>query len=354
MKALKIIGNIFGVLFSVVLSLILVALLIVMPIISAASSFTQPETLGDVIENIDYIELIKANPEVSKSLEEMGVTGELMQDVLESDVVEDLIEVYVDDFLSSLDGNTESKLNVDTLKSIVDDNMEELVPLVKQFMAISGEGESGATDGQIKAMIEDVVAQYGGDLIAMLPSPQDLGLVPPGMSPGNSSRTVEPSVPTEETIGEMLDAPADAPVDQTMVMVFQIAKKLHNGTIMMALIASIAIISLLIVLFRWPRFKGFMWLGVDYILAAGISFLVASSVGVVIGMAGIPVELQPVIASVSGALVANLTKVAAIEAGLAVLFIAVFVVGRILLKKYKAKKLAPVAIDPPEQMPAES
>lgn len=357
MKALKIIGNFFGVLFSIVLSLILVVLLVAMPMISAVSSFTQPETLGDVIENIDYVELIKANPEVSKSLEGMGVTGDLLQEVLESDVVEDLIDVYVEDFFSALDGNTESRLNTDTLKSIVDDNMDELVPMFKKFASNFGGEGILTTDEEIKLVIGSFVDQYGSDLIGAIPSPEDLGLVPPGMTAGNNSRTALPQESPDETVGNSIDEPVDATPDDTMVPVLQVINELHKGTVMMALIAVVAGISLLIVLFRWPRFKGFMWLGVDYAIAAGISFLVVSSVGVLIGILiealGIPSDFQMVIASISGILVMNLTKIAVVEAGLAVLFIAVFIVGRILLKKHKAKKLATVAIEPPEQLPAE-
>ena len=340
MKALKFIGNFFGVILSIVLSLILVVLLIAMPILSAASSLVQPETITDLV--LDYVEVIKSNPDIQAGLAETGITAEQVGKVLESDFVEDLIEVYVEDVFSVIDGNS-PKLNVETLREIANDNMDELVELFKDIAPNLDMEEIPVTDEDIQAAIHQIVDELGAEIIASLPTPEDLGIIPSGKAAAGSSSaatSLEATEPTTESLPELIgDGPVEEPVDDTATLL-QVVRKLHDGTIMMTLIAVVAVISLLIALFRWPRFKGFMWLGVDYAIAAGVSFLLAPAVETLLVLFEIDEEYQSMLAPITNNIASNVTKVAVIEAVLAVLFIAIFVAGRILLKKFKAKKLA--------------
>ena len=92
MKVLKGIANVFGVLLALVLSLVLFVMLITAPVISAAGSFTETDTLKKVVKNIDYKELL-AGMDMEEAMGESGLDPELIATVMESGMMDDLVEV---------------------------------------------------------------------------------------------------------------------------------------------------------------------------------------------------------------------------------------------------------------------
>ena len=106
MKVLKGIANVFGILLALVLSLVLFVMLITTPLASAAGSFMQTETLKKVVKNIDYAELF-TDMEIVGDMSETGLDPEMIATLMESGMVEDIVELYADGVFDMLEGKTD-------------------------------------------------------------------------------------------------------------------------------------------------------------------------------------------------------------------------------------------------------
>ena len=145
MKVLKGIANVFGVLLALVLSLVLFVMLITAPVISAAGSFTETDTLKKVVKNIDYKELL-AGMDMEEAMGESGLDPELIATVMESGMMDDLVEVYADGIFDLLEGKVDIYL-----------------PDLKYSEARLAKSLSGAADyfPRAKSAIREMVRQTG-------------------------------------------------------------------------------------------------------------------------------------------------------------------------------------------------
>lgn len=116
--------------------------------------------------------------------------------------------------------------------------------------------------------------------------------------------------------------------------ILNVVRMLRDGIVSIVGIMLVVIFALLVLVCQFPRFKSFMWLGVDFILGGGLTLVVTVSFEAIfnVAMAGIPLGtdiLSPMVEGFTGTMKAG----ALIELGLAVLFIVIFVVGRKVLRK---------------------
>jgi hypothetical protein len=292
MKVLKGIANVFGVLLALVLSLVLFVMLIAAPVISAAGSFTETDTLKKVVKNIDYKELL-AGMDMEEAMGESGLDPELIATVMESGMMDDLVEVYADGIFDLLEGKVdEVVLSPETVNDILQKYLDDIVPVVKAMIG----DEYPVPDEMIRSMTSEMLKEYAGEFAGMFPSAADLGL-------------------TQE--------------------VMMAVRMLRDGTILWGIIGVIGVISILILVFRFVRFKGFMWLTVVYALCGGLIFLTSMSLGdavrevVAVTEPGMEALITPLISI----LAAEMMKGAGVLVGMAVLFVLVFVIGRKLMRK---------------------
>ncbi len=339
MKALKIIGNILGILLATVLSIVLIVVLIAMPVLSAASSFTQGETLHQVMEEIDYTEVITSaavnagvvSEDLTGAVEVQGISADIVQDIMGSDAVGEVLDLYMDDAFAALEGNGgEVSLTPEALQGIAGEHMDELVDIAKNFLGEDME----LTDAQVEEFVNMTIEENAETIIEMLPSVGEiLPVVGETAQPsadgssagiGNSSNT---SVAQENAAVEAVTTMPDSMLVDALV-------SLRNGTSMVAIVIVAAVLSLLILLCRIKRFRGFMWLGVVYLLSAGLtlgmSMLVKGRTMVqLLDMGSAEAILSPILTVMS----AQMLKTAMIVAICAVVFIVVFAVGRLVQNK---------------------
>lgn len=294
MKALKSICNVFGILIAIVLSLVLLVFLIVSPVFSGVTSLVRSETLHGIVRQIDFSELIVADPSDPSA----AILGELMQ----TELIDEVMELYIDDVLSYLDGSTQSALTADTINSLVQTHMDELLPIMREYA-----GADPAIDDETLKQV--IVSMFDGEaLIEMLPSPADLGI-------------------TEEVIFAL--------------------SLVRSNVLLTGSIILFAVLSLLIFCLRWPRFKGFMWLAVVYII--GALFNLTSGAGVSVAIPTLVSGYEPGLSGVLSPVLAVLTRSFLINGAvlgvLAIVFIVIFALGRKALKKKKlaAAPAAPAA-----------
>ena len=292
MKVLKGIANVFGILLALVLSLVLFATLIATPVVSAAGTFMQTDTLKKVVKNIDYAELFK-EMEITGDMSESGLDPELISTLMETGMVEEIVGIYADGVFDLLEGKTdEVVLSADTVNDILQKYLDDIVPIVKAMIP----AEYPVPDETIRSMTSEMLKEYSGEIAGMLPAADDLGL------------------------------------NTEVVMAVNM---LRNGTVLWGVIGVVGVLSVLIVACRFMRFKGFMWLGVVYILSGAITFLMSMSMGDAVKAVVAATEpgVEAVVTPIVSIMAAELMKGAGVLAGLAVLFILVFVVGRKLMRR---------------------
>lgn len=304
MTIAKKVFNVLGILVSIVLSLILTAVLISAPLTSAVTSFLQKDTLHRTVDSLDLSALLPAEGQ-----------DEIMSALLETELANDLLSLYVDDLLAALDGATERTLTPESLNNLVLKHMDDLLPLVRPYAMELAKSSVEVPDGTEinwdEVLTEDVIAaaivQYvdenGEELLAQFPSAQDFG------------------------------------IDQSVV---QLITAFRGKDVLTAVITIAAVLSVLILLCRWVRFKGFMWLGIVYLISAAFDFIYASlikKIGVAMLIAALP-ELNGVVPVLLDILIPALTRGTAVIAVLGVFFVAIFIVGRLLLKKFRRQRVA--------------
>ena len=292
MKVLKGIANVFGILLALVLSLVLFVMLITTPLASAAGSFMQTETLKKVVKNIDYAELF-TDMEIVGDMSETGLDPEMIATLMESGMVEDIVELYADGVFDMLEGKTdEIALSAETVNGILQKYLDDIVPIVKAMIP----AEYPVPDEMIRSMTSEMLKEYSGEITGMLPAAEDLG------------------------------------INREIVMAVNM---LRDGTVLMGIIGVVGVLSILILLCRFVRFKGFMWLGVVYMIGGVISFLASMSMGDAVKSVVAAAEpgLEAVITPITGIIAAEMMKGAGVLVGLAALFIIVFVVGRKIMRR---------------------
>lgn len=305
MKALKIIGNIFGILFAIVLSILLLVTLIASPIVTAASDFVKPETIRETVTKIDIQKvLVDNNIDLGASMEDYGIPSEAVVEIMKTDAVGEVVELYAKELTAAISGEDVSYITPDAIKQIADENLSDLVDIIFDFIP-EEEIPEDMTVEEMKTEVETKFTEYvdtnAEEIVSFLPSPKEL---------------IVETVDTE---------------------IIETIRYVQNGTFTTALWIAIAVLSLLIFGCRWPRFKGFMWLGVVFLLGAAFTFVLSSVfntalidyiIAMIPGFEGV---VAPAMATVS----ASIIKMGIILAALTALFIAVFVVGRVFLAKKK-------------------
>lgn len=316
MKAVKIILNIFGILLSIVLSLVLLLTIVVSPVFTAASDIVKPETIHKVITNINYEQLLVDNGiDVENSMEEYGIPAQAITDIMESDMVGDVIELYAKEVEAALAGNMDTEfLNADAIKQIAGENIDEIVNIALQFIPeeeIPTDVSIEEVKEQVKVGITEYVETNAEEIVSYLPD-------------------------VKEMIVESVDT-------QTI----EVIRYVQNGTFTGIIWGIIIVLSAIIYLLRFPRFKGFMWLAVVYFLGAISTFALGSTLnGTLLDMIieSVP-ELNIVVTPAAEAVYASIIKVGIILMVLTALYIAAFVVGRVFLAK--RKKALAAATDAP-------
>lgn len=234
MKAFKFILNFFGILLAIILSIITLGTLIITPIISSASSFLQTDTLHKMISDINLSDMFESyiTEAAPNSWDELDV--EFIDEFMSSELVKDIIDLYLNNLLGIVEQDRIDSINQEQIDMLLNKHMPEMISIIRPQIP----AELPVTDAEITQYATSALTPILVELVALLPTLEDLGL------------------------------------DSTTISILHM---LHNGTLLRYTIYAVLILSLLIVLCRFPRFKGFGWLSVAYLLATLILFLLGQN-----------------------------------------------------------------------------
>ncbi len=234
MKAFKFILNFFGILLAIILSIITLGTLIITPIISSASSFLQTDTLHKMISDINLSDMFESyiTEAAPDSWDDLDV--EFIDEFMSSELVKDIIDLYLNNLLGIVEQDRIDSINQKQIDMLLNKHMPEMISIIRPRIP----AELPVTDAEITQYATSALTPILVELVALLPTLEDLGL------------------------------------DSTTISILHM---LHNGTLLRYTIYAVLILSLLIVLCRFPRFKGFGWLSVAYLLATLILFLLGQN-----------------------------------------------------------------------------
>lgn len=257
MKLLKGIWNFIGGLVAVLLSIALIFVLLAIPAMLTAHVAAEPDTMHQLLVALTVSEQGTTDPEEA-----------LMQKLMQSSVAKEFLALYKEDLFAQLQGKT-SQLNGAALQKIVRENMEELLPLIKEFVRSMGIDPSLLNKEQLTTFAEQMTGYFGDQLLRKLPTAKELGLKPV------TELTVDSILVIDGELAERLLSLQFQREDiSTVVAQGMILLNDYLGLKLLVVLA--AVLSLLIVVFRLGEwFRGSTWLSVDYLIGGGMGAVMA-------------------------------------------------------------------------------
>ncbi len=304
MKALKIILNIFGILLAIVFSVLTFSALVTTPMISTGTSLLQPDTLQQLLSDMDLSEQLESTLKQSAPAELSELDVNFVNDLISSDLMGDILELYIDNLMGVLEDERMESINQSQIHKLLEKHMPDLVTMVRKSLP----EEVPVSDSEITDYAIATIEPALITMVSELPDLEDMG------------------------------------VDETLITTIHM---LYNGTMVKFALGLVAVLSILIALLRFPRFKGFLWLGITYLLASATLMLVSKQSDTIVDTL-LPSEatdtlgfaLEPILNQVKYHLNTGARNIAICS----VVFILIFILGRILLslgtKKEKNVEMA--------------
>lgn len=324
--------NVLGIIVAWLLSIVLVLMLLVTPIVFSALSLLNAQTVTKVVtdvfagsqqaqpsaENAEIVTL--SNTTQSVAAEDTGedllagmfgdsVSQEQLSAILSSNAAKELLEAYTGDLTNAITGgNQAAAFNADKLKSIVNDNIDEIVQVLQANIPEC----ANMSAEELKNNIQKAVNENAEEIVNALPKPEEI-----------RQQLVE-SVPALEAAMNILAM---------------------KKTIKLAIIGVIVVLSGLIFACRIPGLRGFRWLAVDLFVAGGMNLL--TTVGLLVSKSAvseIAKEAGAQVAGLVGSLLSAFTNGMLIRTVVMLLAGGGLLTAYIFIKKAKEKKLAVAAV----------
>jgi len=299
MKKQNVAVNVITAILASILSVLLVIMCIVIPVFKSLTSITTPKKLVTLVQQIDYTELVTENKGVQDAVEEFGIPADVVDDLVSSKAVGEIINLFAVDVSDALAGKEieQSSITADAIKDIVNNNIDEIADIVKDM------SEEEVTDSDIEKVKGEIVKAVNE----------------------NADEIVENIPNVKEIVTEMEVEGA------------QVIKTILSPTITIILFAVVLLLAGLIYACRFRNFNALLWLGIDFGTAGLIVTLITAFIG-----SKFITNLIIEAASINDTIVDSVIKVYTngLVTGLSVLFIlcAVFITGYVLLKHFVLNK----------------
>ena len=349
MKAL----NVFGIIFAWILSIALVVMLVAAPLALSALSLLDTENIVEMVSSAildnnksaaaqEKVVLQNLSAETEMATEEkpenaagdilQGLLGddvseEMLNKVLTSDAMTELLGAYTEDFANAIVGkNKEKEFTPELLVEVVQENLDEIVEIVEA----SGTPLTDEEKQQLKSQIGTAVEDKAEEIVAAMPAPEEL----------------------KESL-------VDGNKEMELAFTILAKKNQIKGTI----VGIIVVLSVLIFALRYPGLRGMRWLSTDLFTAGGFNVLIC----VVLGLAssavkGVTAGMNAIegaaVDGIIGMLLSQLTKGVIIRTVIIFVAAIALLVGYILLKPFVKRKKTAKAEAPaveqviPETVPA--
>ena len=287
--------NVLGIIAATLLSFVLIAVLITAPVWQGFSGLLKSDVLEKMVTKMDFAEVVTSSPELMSELTSEGISPEAAEAILNSNTFDELLQILSADFLLAAKGEfSTTSLTGDKLVEIADRNRSEIVSIVRLLVPEA----SLLTDPQLEQLVDSMLPIFSGSIVA-------------------------------EVDGMLLELQTDL-AQEGVTQALEIAA---SPIITLTLLGVAFVLALLIFLFRLRHAEGFLWLGIDSILAAlpvlGIGALLKSTGILNAATAQVPdAEMASVLFPVLGAVGSTILMGGAVLIGLGIVLIAAFVLLR--------------------------
>ena len=124
--------KILGTVLCLFLSLFFVISLIIIPFYYSVIALTIPETIANVIQNVDYKTVIEQSPDIKSSLQDYGINSVEADKYMKSSQAKELIEIYADEVTEIFLNIPDDRLiDVSFIRKIVDDNIDDFLTITE-------------------------------------------------------------------------------------------------------------------------------------------------------------------------------------------------------------------------------
>lgn len=330
--------NVLGIIAAWLLSIVLVVMLIVTPIVFSALSLLNAKTITKVVtdtftagqdsqpsaESAEIVTL--SNTTQSAVAEDAGkdlltdmfgdsITQEQIGAIMSSKAMKELVKTYAGDLTNAITGgNQQAQFNAEKLKSIVNDNIDDIVKVLQTNIPECANMDAA----ELKSNLLKAINENAEQIVSALPKPEEI------------KEQMVKNNPALETALNILAM---------------------KNTIKMVMIGVIVVLSGLIFACRIPGLRGFRWLAVNLFVGGGINAF--TTVGLLISQSAVSEIAKNAgaqVAGMIGALLSSFTGGMLVRTLVMLAFGGVLLTAYILLRKLKEKKLA--ATLPAEEMPA--
>lgn len=149
---------------SVILSVLFIIIAIASPLFYSVAGMIQPKTITNVIQNVDYVEILKDSDDFNQKCEELGIDMNTADEIIKSESVGDFIEDCASE-LTLIIGNSDDsleKFNASTVKNLLDEHIDGILDVFEEKTGESVDrnkikSELDVTVEENKEAIEDIV-----------------------------------------------------------------------------------------------------------------------------------------------------------------------------------------------------
>ena len=285
---------------AVVLCFALVLVLMTVPLLVTVHEALEPELIQELLISVFQ----DPNPEAPVDTQTV-----MMQKLMESQAVRDLLGLYIEDMFAALEGR--SALSDQALQELLAKHIDELKPLFRELIAADAESVGEVSDMELEFVVSTMLYGYAELLMEQLPTAAQLGITPVKIVPPvlpqkwNAQSLVEFGRDFEaywdavwvldaevlERLGQLEFRRADLAVVATQALVM-----LQNGRGLHLLCLVALVLSLLVLVFRLGKgFRCLNWLAVAYFIAGAMDTGIAVTVKLRLQQAVMTGNSQPVI-----------------------------------------------------------
>ncbi len=297
--------RVLGVIGAVLLCVPLILTLMVTPMYSAVTSLLTPQTLTQVVREIDYSELVK--DAADQVADDDRMPAEMIKEVMDTPFAEELIADYTDELMGMLkNGASVGALTADSFATLVQTHEKDLIGIIRKYAPEA----QNISDEQLGGLLKEMADEYGEEIVETLPTAEDVAQLVPTQGANALSVVVSNAVPV-------------------------------------ALIITVLVLAGLTFACLLHRFRGLLWLGIEALVAC----LPLAAIYAVLGTLG-PDLLEgtppSVVNAVIGALSGNLLTATIVLVCVGVILIAGFIAYRVWDKR-RTNELSEPANEVPQE-----
>lgn len=264
----KKVGNVCGIIAAVLFSVMLLVVLVVTPLAASVQQFTVPDNLSDIIGEIDFTEIVKENEGFQQQMKTMGIPAEAVNEVMHSEIVEDITDLYEQDLSAALSGTQGvAAFTPEAVLNILTENTDEITEFARQYVP----GADKLDEEKLKKQVETTIKEQGEAVTTFVPPATELAT----------------SLGADPSYGDL------TPLQEGVAFV--------RDTLMLILYIALGVLTVLLLAVRYYHLRGLLWAGVTFAGSGVVTLLLALGVDGIFSLVKTmaPAEISGLLSSLS-------------------------------------------------------